>query len=1795
MIYRSNEGTIISVFENCCQFFILITAFFLLNTAHAQKLYINEFLASNTTTNAEILDFDDYSDWIELYNGEDYSIDLGGYFLTDNLSNPTKWQIPAGAVIAPHGFLLFWADGMDDQPGNNYVRDAEPYSPYTTQYYHLNFKLSRAGEALALFAPDTSQIDAIEFTLQIPDVSFGRKPDGAASWFYFGEPTPQATNSAPATLNTEVAGKAEFIAQASYFDGSALVQLSASTPTAEIRYTLDGSRPGSHSAKYNSPFSLSSTKVVRTRVFDGDKLPGPIVTRTYFVDESPSIATLSIGVFPDVMFGAEKGIYPNLLKDRELPVSVEFFEPNKKRGFQIDAGLKISGQASFKYPQKPLTFYFRDRFGPEEINYPVFPSRELQKFNALYLRNSGSPDNRFTLFRDALQHSLVINRMDLDLQAYRPASTFINGRYWGIYNIRDKINAKYLATLHGVDPRNLDLLEYDFSPVPVEIKGDAENYNQLLNYLKQNSLQNAENYDYIKTQIDIDEYMNYLITEIFCDNINWLDTNVKWWRERTKNGKWRWILLDMDWGFGTPWPNFSSNVNNRTLEMAVGTPGNPVFKQEWSTFLLRKMFKSPEFTNEFIQRFAGHLNTTFHKDRVVHITDSLKTNLLQEMPRHIDRWDEFTQPALGGDPPIANMTQWNSYVEVMRDFALRRQDIMTRHIVDFFNLSGTAKLQLAVAQSESGRIVINGVEMPLNKSLTYFRDVPIVAKAVPAIGYRFVKWQGALNSTKDSASLTLNANTNLTAVFESINAQFLPPVISADRILTQALSPYLAKGDVTIESGATLIVQPGVEILMPEKASIYVRGKIQMRGTARLPIIIRANSASGVERWGALCFDSAGDSSVISHVKLQGATNGVDRQKYTGAISAYRSKLSLSNVEIIDAVFPVFVQYGEVIIRECLFYIEKTADLINIKYAASALIENNDLRGYRSYDTDAIDLDGVDSAIVRSNRIYNFMGFNSDGIDLGETCRNVRIENNLIFNCADKGISIGQASTAVVKNNVLVNCGQGIGIKDSGSYAKVDRNTFYGNAIGIAVFEKNIGAGGGSADVVNSIFSRSKNSPYFVDNLSDLSINYSICATMEIPGASNIFSDPLLANEFRLQVNSPAIDSGDPANENDPDGTRADMGAYPFDITEKFSALITEIHYAPAQGENDEFIEIFNASAQKMDISGYTLSSPIDFTFPLGSILEAGEYIIVARDGDRYSGKGYRTFTWDGVGLADNWGNVELKNSAGKVVDLVNYNQITGWPAVANGGGPSLELRDTQQENLYYANWRASFTDGGSPGAANKVTSISKLYLNEIMARNSSFIADENGEFDDWIEIYNGGDRPVDLGGLFFSEDSARGNQYRIQTTAAQETTIQPGEFKVLWADNDESQGVLHLGFQLNGDGEHIFLSQAVADSAHVIDDLTFGPQAVDASVGRLPDGSENVSALQVATPGSSNDNSRVLQKGILLVNGVSFGTYGEEIYSAYWDKAFYGDYPITFWDCFAAPDDGYPAYISQPVGHGAVPREVLFQYSAIIWVGNNYGGDLASWQETPILPYLQLGGNVLLMARLGDSFLDPGLTDYLGVSWREKRTRISNCNAVHGSLESMIITGPQSLVSVFDAALTNPESKLLFRETVSFNGYRGLGAWRRPVAGGRLKQSGGQFVFISGRPYRYNHNQLRRNIEYILGNFFHEPKESAVSRGSDFTVVKTFALQQNFPNPFNPRTAIQFDLPRVAVVSLKIYDIRGMLVRHLIRDKKQPAGRYHIIWDGKNDGGISVSSGNYFYKLLAGEFTAVKKMLLLR
>ncbi len=1422
-------------------------------------IYINEFLASNVSIEADIVDFDDYSDWIELYNDQDSVADISGYFITDDLADPYKWQFPDGATIPVKGFLRLWADGYNDIPGSTYsYPPGYPRTNFTTRYYHLNFSLSQAGESIGLFGRDSTRIDSVTFELQERDISMGRQPDGSANWLYFSEPTPGDSNITDGTLNTQYAAEPEISLVSGFYTPGQVVTIMASGNGAAIRYTLDGSKPTSTSNLYDIPITVTETTILKVRVFDNDKLASRILTRTYFIDEQISLPVISITCPPYSLWDDTFGIYDNIFKDREIPIHFEFFEEDGRPGFSLDAGLSLTGQLSIFYDQKSFTIRARDRYGTDMINYRVFPQREINTFSSLYLRNAGVPDHQDSFFRDALLHSLLLNKTDLDCQAYRPAVVFLNGAYWGIYNIRDKINEDYIGTIHNLNPEDVDLLEYENSPAPVTLAGDADNYNAFYDNIKTQDLSISENYALVASWMDIDEYIDYQIAEIYCDNTFWLDQNIRMWRERSPGSKWRWILFDTDYGFGMPNNLRSIGYKNNTLAFATSSNSGDIVLPLWATMIFRKLLENDDFKVRFIQRYTSFLNTIYQPDSVLSMINQLQSVLSPEMPRHISRWRNSNYGF-----PIPDYNTWLQNVNVIKNFAANRPTYQRQHLITYFGLSGEAAMSLKANDTEMGRIKINQLEwQDQRENAVYFKGIPTVLEAIPNIGYRFVQWEGIVDEFENPLSIiTQDDSLTITAVFEPVSVNLLPAVIGSDTTLSQSHSPYYATETVTVDSNITLTIGEGVQLLMPENASLLIHGRLLVQGSAENPVRIDPNDLSA--DWGALCLVSPTDSSVINYLTINGATKGVDFSRDKAAVSGYQARFSVNHLTIANSQAPVFVQYGKVSIRNSCLYSDIAGDLINIKRAASAVVENCDLRGNNKFDSDAIDYDHLDNGIIRGNRIYNFYGFNSDAIDLGETAQDILVENNIIYNINDKGVSIGGGSTAMLKRNLISNCGQGVGIKDEGSYGYLEHNTFYGNTYAIVCFEKNIGVGGGSADAVSCILSNSKNEAIFVDALSTLNISYSLSDTEELPGLYNTLANPQFVNDLHLAAGSPAINTGNPSLPLDPDGSLPDIGAYPFDPQHQ-NLLINEIHYNPVEGNNYEFIEIVNAGDASVNLNGFQMTGNIHFSFP-DVTLFMDEYCVVAKNMDVYQGQGFLVFSWDEGNLPDGPGSIYLKNFQGDTIDFVNYDTQYWWPEEADGQGPSLELHHTALENMVTSNWRSSYAAGGTPGKSNNSMAISGVYINEFLTSNSTVYADGNGEYDDWIEIYNDTAIPVNLGSLYITDNLDIPFKYPIPNNFSEQTTIPANGYLLFWADGQTDQGVLHLPFKLDKAGEQIGLVQLAENDTLFIDSLTYAEQLTDISYGRYPDGSPNWQFFNNPTPLDSNRITTTIQPDPLL------------------------------------------------------------------------------------------------------------------------------------------------------------------------------------------------------------------------------------------------------------------------------------------------------------------------------------------
>ena len=598
---------------------------------------INEVLAANANTNLDP-DYKQFSDWIELYNNENHSVDIGQYYLSNDSDKPKKWVIPTGTRIAAHAYLLIWADKEDTEQ----------------LALHTNFKLSQKGDKVLLSDSNGVLVDSIKFHKQKTDISCAK----VAHRIVYMNPTPNAVNS-ETHKKTKQAKKPTFSLKSGFYSGAQALELSQKHG-GEIYFTTDGSVPTKLSTKYTQPINVNKTMIVRARAFRHGKFLSSIRNRTYLINENITIPVISIGINDEYLNDSDIGIYKNYTKKWIRAGSVEYIK-NGKSKFNENVGIRIFGGQTRKYAQKSLAIYAKERYGAKSIKYSLFPDKpQIKKVKSFVLRNSGN-DWGYTMMKDGMVHSVVKDKMDIDYQSYQPTIVFINGQYWGIQNIREKLNEDYIEANHGVDAKKVDLLEAQY-----EVKeGSNSEYKSLIKYIKNNTLADNTHYEYVKSKIDIDEYINYMIVEIYGGNLDWPYSNIKYWREQKSTGQWRWMLYDTDRTFEDPELDMFALLFDPN---GAAEPNPP-----WSTFLFRNLMKNSTFKQKFVNTFKKHLDTTFRPSRISHIISSIKNKIAPEIQRHFNKWQRRDQ------------VDWETGVAELDDFASQRANELKAQLSHYFN------------------------------------------------------------------------------------------------------------------------------------------------------------------------------------------------------------------------------------------------------------------------------------------------------------------------------------------------------------------------------------------------------------------------------------------------------------------------------------------------------------------------------------------------------------------------------------------------------------------------------------------------------------------------------------------------------------------------------------------------------------------------------------------------------------------------------------------------------------------------------------------------------------------------------------------------------------------------------------------------------------------------------------------------------------------------------------------------------------------------------------------------------
>ena len=723
---------------------------------------VNEVMSLNTATHRD--EDGDYSDWIELYNPGDAQIDLAGYGLSDRAGNPHKWIFPQ-LTLAPRSHLLVFASGKDR-------RDV--------LQLHTNFGLSAAGETLLLTDAEGNTCDEVELGQARPDISLGRQPDGASNWVFFPKPTPGTGNTVSGVEGYAVAVTP--VPPGGLYDGGIAVVLRTDSPSATVRYTLDGSEPTGGSPVYTSPVRIDSTTVVRARAFETGLLPGSIATHTYFIDEDITLPIVSLSSPPDGLFSEETGIYvfgpnasyespvpywdANFWQDWERPAHIEIFETDGRPALSADVGLSIGAGWSRLFPQKSFSIDARAKYGYSTLEYRFFPELPIDSFDTILLRNGGN-DSAGSLLRDALGSRLGID-VGLDVKARRPVVAFVNGAYWGVYAFREKFNVDYLVNHFDVDADEVDLIEKvvatDEVPEHDNVQaGSVEDYRALVDFVAEHDMRDAANYDYVQARMDVPNFITYCVTKIYACDYNFSTNNVRWWRPRTPEGRWRWLLYDNDRTFESrSSTTYTVNMLRTALRSIVGDE------------LLVSLLRNSSFRHDFVNRLADLLNTAFLPERVIDRLHELKTQIEPEMERHIVRWDiDYWQGQIG------TLANWYADLQVIETFAQRRPEFVADHFRDQFDLGDDAVVDLTVSPSGAGAIRLNSIALDGSPwSGTYFRDVPLRITALPSPGYRFAGWSGSLDAVAPSIDVTPTGDISLTATFTGDSSTSDPVVMT---------------------------------------------------------------------------------------------------------------------------------------------------------------------------------------------------------------------------------------------------------------------------------------------------------------------------------------------------------------------------------------------------------------------------------------------------------------------------------------------------------------------------------------------------------------------------------------------------------------------------------------------------------------------------------------------------------------------------------------------------------------------------------------------------------------------------------------------------------------------------------------------------------------------------------------------------------------------------------------------------------------------------------------------------------
>jgi len=651
-----------------------------LRAMNPHKVFLSEVMSSNDSV--VVSQGMPFGDWCEIVNEGDQVVDISGWGLSDNLSWPRKWQFPQGTYIWPGEHKIIHMD-KSPTPGTDAAN------------LRASFAFKRAGGEVATLSDAEGRVLDRMVLPEIPtNISYGRNAakDG---FFYFDTPSPGAAN------NTGFPGFAPlpaFSQAGGLYDQDVVVSIEVPEGS-QVRYTLDGSIPTiNNSLVYSQPLRFTDTAVLRARSFVNGLQPSDTITATYILKTYFSLPVVALTADPEELWNQETGMlalgegidilqYKKITFDNPLPTYrkvgklhrpgfAEMFNYDEPPLFSQGVTFGLIGQYSLDMPQKSFKVQARARFGEKYFNAALFDDRPFDVYKSFVLRVSGN-DAVWTRMVDGVQSRLV-DRLDTNVlhQAWNPVIVYLNGQYWGHYNMRERVSRYFVAQHEGLpleQADNMTILEANGKPY----WGSNAEYNEMVRTAKTLSPgKNPEDLQYLTDRIDVDNYFDYMIIEAYFANS---DTgNIRYYK--LPGGKWRWILFDLDYGL------FNSNFNGiRNILDPRGTGVNRAIDNT----LIRKLLENDQMRDKFLRRF-GEIFRQLPTEVMLAQVEEAYNILRPEMMMHFNRWASYNLKSIDMDQPQTvdgAMRYWNVRVDRLKNVVKKRPTLCWDQVKEWFELT----------------------------------------------------------------------------------------------------------------------------------------------------------------------------------------------------------------------------------------------------------------------------------------------------------------------------------------------------------------------------------------------------------------------------------------------------------------------------------------------------------------------------------------------------------------------------------------------------------------------------------------------------------------------------------------------------------------------------------------------------------------------------------------------------------------------------------------------------------------------------------------------------------------------------------------------------------------------------------------------------------------------------------------------------------------------------------------------------------------------------------------------------